>query len=71
VEDVVELRLACDQVLEAGLTRLAEVLDDPVDELAVADLVLDLGGERELPLERRRAQDPLALISMNLIRALR
>ena len=56
-----ELRLARDQVLEALLPRLAEVLDDAVDELRVPDLVLHLRGQRELPLERRRAEDPLAL----------
>ena len=78
VEDVVELRLARDQVLEALRPRLAEVLDDAVDELRVADLVLHLRGKGELPLQRRRAEDPLALgedpmssefpcISMNLI----
>ena len=61
VEDVVELRLARDQVVEAVLARLAEVLDDAVDELRVADLVLHLRGQRELALEGRRAQDPLAL----------
>jgi hypothetical protein len=61
VEDVVELRPAGDEVVEAGLTRLAEVLDDAVDELGVADLVLHLGREGELALERRRAEDPLAL----------
>ena len=41
--------------------RLAEVLDDAVDQLRVADLVLHLGGQGELALERRRAEDPLAL----------
>jgi hypothetical protein len=61
VEDVVELRLAGDQVVEAPLARLAEILDDAVDQLAVADLVLDLRRQRELPLQRRRAQDPVAL----------
>ena len=44
-----------------ALARLAEVLDDAVDQLRVADLVLDLRGERELPLQRRRAEDPVAL----------
>src|SRR5215203_4734230 len=44
VEDVVELRLPRDQVLEAALARLAEVFDDAVDELGVADLVLHLRG---------------------------
>ncbi len=61
VEDVVELRLARDEVVEAGAARLAEVLDDAVDELRVPDLVLDLRRERELPLQRRRAEDPVAL----------
>ena len=61
VEDVVELRLAGDQVVEALLARLAEVLDDAVDQLRVADLVLHLRRQRELALQRRRAQDPLAL----------
>ena len=44
-----------------ALARLAEVLDDAVDELRVADLVLDLRRERELALQRRRAEDPVAL----------
>ena len=43
------------------IPRLAEVLDDAVDELRVADLVLHLRGQGELPLQRRRAEDPLAL----------
>ena len=41
--------------------RLAQVLDHAVDQLRVADLVLHLRGQRELALERRRAEDPLAL----------
>src|SRR6266511_2467704 len=61
VEDVMELRLAGDQVGEASLARLAEVLDDAVDQLRVPDLVLHLRGQRELALQRRRAEDPLAL----------
>ena len=61
VEDVVELRLARDEVVEAGAPGLAEVLDDAVDQLRVADLVLDLRGEGELPLQRRRTEDPVAL----------
>jgi hypothetical protein len=60
VEDVVELRLPGDQVVEALLARLPEVLDDAVDQLRVPDLVLHLRGQRELPLQRRRAQDPFA-----------
>ena len=56
-----ELRLAGDQVVEAGLARLAEVLDDAVEELRVPGLVLDLRGERELPLQGRGAEDPVAL----------
>ena len=56
-----ELRLARDEVGEALLARLAEVLDDAVDELRVARLVLHLRRERELALEGRRAEDPLAL----------
>jgi hypothetical protein len=59
VEDVVELAPARDEVGEALLARLAEVLDDAVDKLRVPDLVLHLGRERELALEGRRAQDPL------------
>jgi hypothetical protein len=46
---------------EACVPRLPEVCDDAVDELRVADLVLDLRRERELPLQRRRAEDPVAL----------
>ena len=61
MEDVVELRLAVDEVCEAALARLAEVLDDPVDELRVPDLVLHLRGQGELALEGRRTEDPLAL----------
>jgi len=61
MEDVVELALARDQVVETCLARFAEVLDHAVDELCVPDLVLHLGGEGELPLQARRAQDPLAL----------
>src|SRR5436190_859446 len=61
VEDVVELRLARDQVVEALLARLAEVLDHAVDQLRVADLVLNLRRQREFPLQGGRAQDPLAL----------
>src|SRR5664279_6272115 len=51
VEDVVELRLALDEVGEALLSRLAEVLDDAIDQLRVTDLVLHLRGERELALQ--------------------
>ena len=61
VEDVVELRLPGEQVLDHRLARLAEVLGDPVQELRVTDLVLDLGRQGELPAQRRRAQDPVAL----------
>src|SRR5947209_8773018 len=61
MEDVVELRLSVDEVGEAALARLPEVLDDAVDELRVPDLVLHLRRQRELALERRRAEDPLAL----------
>jgi hypothetical protein len=46
---------------QALLARLAEILDDAVDQLRVADLVLHLRRQRELALQRRRAQDPLAL----------
>ena len=56
-----ELRLARDEIVEAGAPRLAEVLDDAIDELRMADLVLDLRRERELPLQRRRAEDPVPL----------
>ena len=56
-----ELGLARDQVIEALLARLPEILDDAVDQLCVADLVLHLRRERELALQRRRAQDPFAL----------
>src|SRR5262249_48674502 len=38
VEDVVELRLPRDEVVETCASRLAEVLDDAVDELRVPDL---------------------------------
>ncbi len=61
MEDVVELRLAGDEIGEALLPRLAEVLDDAIDQLRVADLVLHLRGQREFALERGRAQDPLPL----------
>ena len=45
-------------ICRRGLPRR---LGDPVDQLAVADLVLDLGGQRALALQRRGAGDPLAL----------
>ena len=61
VKDIVELRPALDEILQALLARLAQVLDDPVDELRVSYLVLHLCGERQLSLERRRPKDPLAL----------
>jgi hypothetical protein len=61
VEDVVELRLAGDEIVETGVAGLPQVRDHAVDELSVPDLVLDLRGERELALQRRRAQDPVAL----------
>ena len=61
VEDVVELGLARDEVGEALLPRLAEILDHAVDQLRVAGLVLHLCRERQLALQGGRAQDPLAL----------
>ena len=61
MEDVVEFRLPVDEIGEAALARLAEILDDAVDELRVPDLVLHLRRQRELALERRRTEDPLAL----------
>jgi hypothetical protein len=61
VEHVVELRPARDEVGEALRARLAEVLDDAVEELRVPRLVLHLRRQRELALEGRSAQDPLAL----------
>jgi hypothetical protein len=61
VEDVVELRPPGDEVVEAGVPRLAEVLHDAVDQLGVADLVLDLRRQGELPLQCRCPQDPVAL----------
>src|SRR5262249_19066069 len=61
VKDVVELRLSVDEVGEALLPWLAEVLDDAVDELCMPDLVLHLRRQRELALERRGTEDPLAL----------
>jgi hypothetical protein len=61
VEDVVELGLAGDEVGETLLSWLAEILDDAIDELRMADLVLDLRGQGELALQGRRAQDPLSL----------
>ena len=61
VKDVVELRLAGDELGEALLARLAEILDDAIDQLGVADLVLHLRGQRQLALQRRRPQDPFAL----------
>ncbi len=53
VEDVVELRLSGHEVVQTGVARLAEVLDDAVDQLRVPDLVLDLRRERELALQGR------------------
>ncbi len=61
VEDVVELGLAGQQVGEHVLAGLAQVLGHPVQELGVADLVLDLGREGQLALEGRGPQDPLPL----------
>jgi hypothetical protein len=61
VKDVVELRLARDEVGEHRGARLAEILGDAVDQLRMPDLVLHLRGQRELALQRRRAKDPLAL----------
>ena len=61
MEDVVELRLAREQVVEHRLTRLAEVLGDPVQQLGVTDLVLDLGGQGQLAAQGGGAEDPLAL----------
>ena len=61
MEDVVELRLAREQVLEHRLARLAKILRNAVEELRVADLVLDLGRQGELPPQRRRPHDPLPL----------
>jgi len=60
MEDIVELRLAGDEIVETLLARLAEVLDDAVDQLRVSDLVLHLRREGELSLQGRRPQDPLA-----------
>src|SRR4029079_16566974 len=61
VEDVVELGPAVHQVVEHGLAGLAAVLGHPVQDLTVADLILDLGGERQLALEGRRPGDPRPL----------
>ncbi len=49
------------EVGEHLVARLAEILGDAVDQLRVADLVLHLRGQRELPLQRRRLEDPFAL----------
>ena len=40
---------------------MPEVLGDAVQQLGVADLVLDLGGQRELAAQGRRPHQPLAL----------
>ena len=61
VEDVVELRLPGEEIVEHRLARLAEILRHAVEQLCMPDLVLDLGGERELPAQGRRAHEPLAL----------
>jgi hypothetical protein len=61
VEDVVELRLPGDEVVEARAARFPEIRDDAVDELRVPDLVLDLRGQRQFPLQRGRAEDPVPL----------
>ena len=60
MEDVVELGPAVDEVVEDLLAGLAEVLDEPVEELGVPDLVLDLGGHGELAVQARGPQDPVA-----------
>ena len=56
-----ELRLAVEQVGQHLRSRLAEVLGHPIQQLGVADLVLDLAGERQLPAQRRRPHDPVSL----------
>ncbi len=61
VEDVVEFGLARQQVVEHRLARLAQVLRDPVQQLGVADFVLDLRGERQLAAQSRSSHQPLAL----------
>ena len=55
-----ELRLAVEQVGEHLGPGLAEVLRHAVQQLGVADLVLDLGGQGQLPAQVRRAHDPVA-----------
>ena len=47
--------------VEHLLAALAEVLGDAVEELRVADLVLHLAGQGQLPAQGGRAKDPLAL----------
>ena len=61
VEDVVEFRPPSEQVVEHRLARLAQVLRDPVQQLGVADLVLDLRGQGELAAQGRRLHQPFAL----------
>ncbi len=56
-----ELGLAREQVVEHRLARLPEILRDPVEQLGVADFVLDLGGERQLAAKGRSTHQPLAL----------
>ncbi len=62
VEAVQELALALGELVEHLVAGLhAEQLGGPVEQLAVADLVLDLRAERELAVERRRLADERAL----------
>ena len=58
VEDVVELGPAVHQVVEHLLACLAEVFGHPVQDLAVAHLVLNLGRQGQLPLQGGGARDP-------------
>src|SRR3546814_2808500 len=61
MEDVVEFGSAGEEIVEHLLAGLAEVLRHPVEELGMADLVLDLARQRELPAESWRAEDPVTL----------
>ena len=54
------LVLPGEQVVEHRLARLAEVLRHAVEQLRVPDLVLDLGRQRELSAQGRRAHQPFA-----------
>src|ERR671919_340701 len=61
VEHVVELGPPVDEVVPHVVAALAEVLGHPVQDLGVPSLILHLRGQGQLPLQRGRPRNPLAL----------